>query len=157
MDAVDIFPSANSGLLIEGVRCDFLMINVKERYDPRTHDNIILAIVWLDFARGSPCSSFEYAESALHEGGFKNKTKPIITYEEFAPPTFTLAPVPLKSSPAAQDVVALASEDAAGVDEEGVTQLGSLIVGDSFVVVGLWVVGSLNSIPFESLINNTYL
>jgi hypothetical protein len=45
--------------------------------------------------------------------------------DEFAPPIFTLAPVPLKSSPAAHDVVALASDDAAGVEEEGLAQSGS--------------------------------
>ena len=49
-----------------------------------------------------------------------------VTYEgEFAPPMFTFAPVPEKSSPADHDVVAFASDDTAGVDDDGFAQSGS--------------------------------
>ena len=55
---------------------------------------------------------------------FRQTEERITHEEEFAPPTFTF-PVPLKSSPAAHDVVVMASEEAAGVDEEGLAQSGS--------------------------------
>ena len=49
-----------------------------------------------------------------------------VTYDDaFAPPTLTFAPVPEKSSPPDHDVVAFASEDTAGEDDEGFAQSGS--------------------------------